>query len=280
MDIEVAKTFLEIVRCGSFIAAAERLHVTQTAITARIQKLENSLNSKLFVRNKTGAKLTADGEVFVLYANRLIQTWEAAVRDLPLPEGINKILHIGGEVSLYKPLILNWVRELNKNITSHAIKTKIGDSITLLHQLELGLLDAILVYQPTYWPGLQVELILEEKLILVSSTMKPAPYIYVDWGTRFRQLHDGALQEYASAALSFNLGPAALQYILNNGGSGYFRARVVQPYIDKGILERVSSAPEFSYPTYLVYSHTRPTDELNLAIKLLKQMIATDCDWS
>lgn len=36
MDIDLARTFLEVVRTGSFMAAAERLHVTQTAVTARI----------------------------------------------------------------------------------------------------------------------------------------------------------------------------------------------------------------------------------------------------
>ena len=36
MDIEQARTFLEIVRCGSLVAAAERLFLSQTAITARV----------------------------------------------------------------------------------------------------------------------------------------------------------------------------------------------------------------------------------------------------
>ena len=97
MDIELARTFIEIVRCGSFIAAAERLHVTQTAITARVQNLETQLNCKLFVRNRAGARLTADGEAFVSYANQLVQTWEAAQRDLPLPQGFRNVLHVGGE---------------------------------------------------------------------------------------------------------------------------------------------------------------------------------------
>jgi len=280
MDIELAKTFLEIVRCGSLNAAAERLHVTQTAITARVQKLELSLNSKLFVRNKKGAKLTADGGAFVVYANRLVRTWEAAVRNLPLPEDFHKILHLGGEVSLCDPLILNWVCEIQRNLPSHAIKTKIGEGATLLHQLELGFLDAILVHQPAYWPGLQVEQILEEKLILVRLISKPTPYVYVDWGAGFRQSHDGALPENARPAMSFNLGLVALQYILNNGGSGYFRTRVVQPYIESGILERVNSAPEFSYPTYLVYSRNGSTAELQLAIKLLKDVVTVDSFWS
>ena len=43
MDIELARTFLEITRCGSLAAAAEKLHVTQTAITARVKNLETHI---------------------------------------------------------------------------------------------------------------------------------------------------------------------------------------------------------------------------------------------
>ncbi|MFS9669246.1 hypothetical protein Q6291_31065, partial [Klebsiella pneumoniae] len=87
----------------------------------------------------------------------------------------------------------------------------------------LGVLDAALVFQPQYWPGLQVEQVLEEKLILVQLVSKPEPYVYIDWGQGFRQQHDTALPDKARAALSFNLGPLALQYILEKGGAGYFR---------------------------------------------------------
>src|SRR5690625_7782267 len=58
MDIELARTFLEIVRTGSFMAAAERLHVTQTAVTARLQNLQGQLGCRLFVRNRSGAPLS------------------------------------------------------------------------------------------------------------------------------------------------------------------------------------------------------------------------------
>src|SRR5690349_1861388 len=84
MDIELARTFLQIVRSGSFIAAATPLHVTQTAVTARMQNLEQQLGCALFVRNRAGARLTPDGERFVGYATQLVQTWDAARRDLPL----------------------------------------------------------------------------------------------------------------------------------------------------------------------------------------------------
>jgi DNA-binding transcriptional LysR family regulator len=280
MDIDLARTFLEIVRHGSLAAAAEKLHVTQTAITARVQKLESQLGSTLFVRNRAGARLTPNGEAFVVYANQLVQTWEAARRDLPFPEGYRDVLHIGGEVSLCNPLMLGWAGEIRKNIPSHALRMEIRDGENLLRQLELGILDAALVYQPEYWPRLQVEQILEEKLILVRLAGKPDPYVYIDWGSEFRRQHDAALPEKAKAALSFNLGPLGLQYLLENGGSGYFRTRVVQSYLESGALERVPKAPEFSYPTYLVYSRDRDSPTLQSAFDLLRKVIDSDEDWS
>ena len=61
MDITLARTFLAIVSAGSFARAAERLHVTQTAVSARVQALEAEIGRRLFVRNKAGAHLTPAG---------------------------------------------------------------------------------------------------------------------------------------------------------------------------------------------------------------------------
>ncbi|MFI8334556.1 LysR family transcriptional regulator [Pseudomonas taetrolens] len=280
MDLDLARTFLEIVRYGSLAGAAEKLHVTQTAVTARVQKLEALLGVTLFVRNRAGARLTSDGEAFVVYANQLLHTWEAARRDLPRPEGMHQMLHIGGEVSLCNPLILSWAKALRQHLTSHALRVQIRDGEQLLRQVEMGLLDAALVYQPTYWPGVQVEQLLEEKLIQIRRPAQPDPYVYVDWGEDFRLRHDAALPDKSRAAISFNLGPVALHYILENGGSGYFRTRVVKSYLDSGVLERVPKAPEFSYPTYLVYSRERDSAALQQAIELLREMVKEDGDWS
>ena len=280
MDLDLARTFLEIVRYGSLASAAQNLHVTQTAVTARVQKLESLLGVTLFIRNRAGARLTPEGEGFVVYANQLLQTWEAARRDLPRPEGLNQVLHIAGEVSLCNPLILSWTKALRQHLTSHAVRVQIRDGEQLLRQVEMGLLDAALVYRPAYWPGVQVEQLLEEKLIQIRRPALPEPYVYVDWGEDFRRQHDAALPDKARAALSFNLGPVALHYILENGGSGYFRTRVVQSYLNSGALERVPKAPEFSYPTYLVYSRERDCAALQQALELLRDIVKQDSDWS
>src|SRR5690606_35756667 len=102
------------------------------------------------------------------------------------------------------------------------------------------------IHQPEYWPGVQVEQLLEEKLIMVSSRQSAEPYIYIDWGEHFRKQHDDALPAFARAQLTVNLGPLALHYILENGGSGYFRTRVVEHHIQAGLLDHNTDYPEFS----------------------------------
>ncbi|MER2299729.1 MAG: LysR substrate-binding domain-containing protein, partial [Pseudomonas sp.] len=160
-------------------------------------------------------------------------------------------------------------------------RSEISDEDALLRKVDMGLLDAALVYQPIYGPGLQVEQLMEEKLIRVRRVQRPEPYIYIDWGEAFRRQHDAALPDCARSTLSFNLGPLALQFILDHGGSGYFRTRVVQAYLDKGVFERVPQAPEFTYPTYLVYPRKRDSEALQQAIAVLRGLIAADSsDWS
>lgn len=279
MDIELARTFLAIIRCGSFIAAAEQLCVTQTTVTARVKNLEAQLNCPLFVRNRAGASLTLHGEHFLPYAHQLLQTWEAARNALPFPEDLQVQVRLAAENSLWNPLLKDWFIQLSKQRTSYAVNASVHDVNTLRKKLESAELDAVLMHQPHYWPGLQVEQLLEEKLVQVQSVRQPDPYIYVDWGTLFCQQHDAVLPEHAHSGLRCNLGPLALHTILQEGGRGYFRTRVIEPHIAEGTLQRVAHAPEFSWPVYIVYAEAQPSAALQHALAVLKSLMQKDANW-
>lgn len=279
MDIELARTFLEIVRGGSFMAASEQLHITQTTVTARVHNLEGLLGCRLFIRTRNGAQLTENGEHFVPYANQLVQTWEASRRDLPLPEGRRELVSIGCEVSLWNPLLTRWLTRLAIDQPDLAVRVEVDEQEKLQEKLQLGLIFAALVHQPSYWPGVQVEQLLEEKLILVRAAHNPEPYIFVDWGDTFRQQHKAALPHLARAGMQMNLGPLALQYLLENGGSGYFRTRVVQRHLDSGELLRAPESPEFAYPIFLTYNHPYSHPVMQEVLQSLRQ-VAEDADWA
>ena len=280
MDNNLLLTFLEITRTGSFINAAKKLNITQTAVTTRIKNLEEYLGCSLFVRNRSGAKLTLHGEKFVSYASLIVQTWESARRELPFPEGTNAMLTIGGEVSLWNPLLLSWTSKLKTTHPTLFVKAIVADAKQLHSQMVAGTMDAALVHHPDYWPGMQVTEILEEKLVCIRSTRNPDPYIFIDWGDEFRLQHDTALSGRVKSSMAVNLGPLALFHILEHGGSGYFRTRVVQKYLDEGLLEIVPQTPEFSHPIYLVYPRKLHDQALGSYIELLHKVAQAPSNWS
>ncbi|MDR2112500.1 MAG: LysR family transcriptional regulator [Candidatus Accumulibacter sp.] len=71
--IDGLEAFIQIAELGSFNKAAEKLHVTQTALTRRIQRLETFLGLKLLDRTTRVVSLTAVGRAFLPEAARLVK---------------------------------------------------------------------------------------------------------------------------------------------------------------------------------------------------------------
>jgi DNA-binding transcriptional LysR family regulator len=277
MDIELAKTFLEIVSTGSFIRASERLNVGQTTVSARIRLLEQQLGRPLFVRNKSGATLTPAGERFLRYAPTFVQLWQRARHQVALPPGHRAALAIGSEVTLSQPLLLNWIRWMRSSVPDIALRVHVDVPQDLINQVAAGLVDAAIMYAPQHRPGLKIDLLMEEKLVLV--TTEPgaalpddAGYVHVDWGPEFA-LHHAMNFSEETPALFIDLGPLALSYILSTGGSGYFRMSAVDTHISSGRLHLVPQAPQFSYPIYVVYTGDAGDAILGQALSGLRTII-------
>lgn len=259
MDITLARTFLEIAAHGSFVAAAERLHVTQTAVSARVRTLEELVGNTLFLRNKAGATLSAAGEKFLPFASTLVQVWERARQEVAVPSGRRGVIVVGCEVSLWDPLLLEWLQWMQKDAPDLAVRAEVSSTRELLEHISNGTVDIAIVYAPQLRPGLRIELLIEEKLVLVTTDAKAAPldpsrYVYVDWGPEFAKQHGLAFPELTGVGVSANLGPLAREYLLVAGGTGYFRLDVVRRHLEEGRLHRVAGAPEFLYPAYAVYA--------------------------
>ncbi|MGO4834302.1 LysR family transcriptional regulator [Rhizobiaceae sp. 2RAB30] len=258
MDVDRIRTFLEIVHSGSFLKASEHLNVTQTTVSARIRTLEEELGRQLFVRNRNGAQLTPSGREFERYAQSFVQVWERARHQLAIPSGRTSMIALGGELSLWNPLLLDWLVWMRTAEPKIAIHAHVGVPDQLLEQLRTGVLDIAVLYAPKLLPGFKVELLLEEQLVLVrrrapGSIDTADDYIYVDWGPLFAAQHDAQSTTFGEPGLLVGLGPLGLSYIMRAGGMGYFRKGVVAQFIETKDLERVDGAPEFTYPAYAVY---------------------------
>lgn len=153
MDIELARTFLEIVSSGNFVRAVERLHVGQTTVSARVHALEQRLGRPLFIRNKDGASLTPAGDQFLRYAPTFVQLWERALHQVALPPGHRAVLTIGSEISLSQPLLLDWIRWIRSSLRDIALRVHVDVPQDLTNQVAAGTVDAAIIYAPQHRPG-------------------------------------------------------------------------------------------------------------------------------
>lgn len=269
MEIELARTFLEIAASGSFAAAAERLHVTQTAVSARVRSLEELLGRQLFVRNKAGAKLTPAGERFLRHATTLVQGWERAREHVALPPGREDGISVGGELSIWHPLMADWLIWMHRICPEVALRVDVDSPPRLLDRVQDGSLDMAIMYNPPQRAGLVCELLIEERLIMVTHArdgrFDPERYVHVDWGTGFSLNFSAAFPEHPNPPVAISLGPLALTYLLSVGGSGYFRAGTVAPLLEQGQLHPVRGAPEFSHSACVVYTAEHDGDALSRA---------------
>lgn len=264
MDIGMARTFLEVVKTGSFVNAAANLNLTQTAVSARIRVLEEQLDRPVFIRNKAGAKMTPAGEQFFRFATTLVQVWERARRSVALPPGRETVVSVGAELGLWSPLLRHWMLWMKRECPEMALRTQIDSAERLMEQVQNGSLDVAIVYAAPRRPGVIAELLFEERLVHVRTTptdriLGPEDHVDIDWGEEFAASYHSAFPEAANAVVSVSYGPLALDYILAVGGSGYFRMGVVRPYIAEGRLALIPNSPEFSYSAYA--AHSEKTDE-------------------
>jgi LysR family transcriptional regulator, flagellar master operon regulator len=280
MDIELARTFVEIVSTGSFIKAAERLHVAQTTVSARVRLLEQQLGRPLFVRNKAGATLTPAGEQFLRFAPTFVQLWQRARQQVAVPEGYRAVLTVGSEVSLWQPLLVDWVRSMRRSHPDIALRVHVDVPQDLITHVAAGLVDIAIMYAPQHRPGLEIDLLMEEELVLVTTNLKAyragdAQYVHVEWGSDF-SLHYAVSFPDTIPTLVANLGPLALNYVLLEGGSGYFRMNAVRSYLESGTLHLVPDAPHFSFPVYAAHSVNVDVDTLGAALRVLRAVSSVE----
>jgi len=259
MNIDLARTFLEIVETGNFNKAAERLSVTQSTVSMRIKALEDELGRSLFVRSKAGTELTAAGVQFRRYATMLVRVWEQARQEIALPPGFKTVLNVGGQFSLWDRLLVQWIPWMRTALPEVALRAEVGLSDGLMRQLAEGLLDIGVMYSPQSRPGLHIEKLLEERLVMASTQRRSVDewdedYVLVDWGPEFRVGHGQAFPDLKTPAVSVGLGSLGLQHILSYGGTGYFPMRVIRSLLASGRLFAVAGAPEFRRPAWLVYA--------------------------
>ncbi|MBH1494156.1 LysR family transcriptional regulator [Stenotrophomonas maltophilia] len=152
LDLEVLRSFVTGVELGSFALAAQQLHLSTSAISAQLKRLQAQIGTPLLEKTGRGLTPTAHGEALLSYARRLLELNDEAiqaVRGAPLQGAIRVGLAEDFGASLL-PGILSRFAQAHPQLR---IDARVCRTATLMEALARDTLDLALVWGDDHdWP--------------------------------------------------------------------------------------------------------------------------------
>ena len=262
MNITALRTFLAIVETGSLVRASERLNVTQSTVTSRLQGLEADLGKTLLYRQKSGVSLTSYGFRFRRYAEAMTDLWQQALQETAYQEGIEAVCDMASHPDLWPTLGRRVLAEVQRDHPATVFSIWPGNPAQLEQWLGTGLIEAALSYRIATGENQTSHPLSDEQLLLYSTdatvTGAPGPgYIHVDAGGDFRRRYNRRLCRCGLRQSEFRLrglGPRV------SPGTGRLRLpahRAGRPPLRRGQTPRGAGRPHL-HPRPLPSSPTTP----------------------
>ena len=175
MEMSQLRTFRAVAETLNFTRAAERLHLTQSAVSHQIKALEEELGEPLFIRAKRGVKLSQAGKIALEYVERILDETEALRERIAGKENspagrVRVAAATQAFVHLFAPLFESFM-------DSHpgvdlAFRTTVSTEQTVADILN-GAADVGFASLAVYSPNLQVTKLFEDELLLIIGSEHP-----------------------------------------------------------------------------------------------------------
>jgi len=171
MEIRQLRAFVSIAELGTFTAGAQRVHVTQAAISMQIRQLENELGARLFVRAPRRVMLTEAGEQLLLRARQILRDHDAAIEEIADLAGAERgRLRVGSASAMVTTDVLpKLLKEVRRQHARAEITVASGTSESLVQQILGGELDLAFVSLPVEARGINTERLSQDQLVAIAS---------------------------------------------------------------------------------------------------------------
>jgi len=167
MELSDLKIFQEVVLSGGITAAAQKLHRVPSNITARIQKLEQELDTQLFVREKNRLRISPAGEQLLPYAKKMINLSLQAINELQQTSPKGR-LTIGAMEAVAATRLTEPLMRFHKEYPDVSLQIETGPTGLLIEKVLAGEMDLALVADPRKDTRLEIINVFKEELVLVS----------------------------------------------------------------------------------------------------------------
>ena len=268
MQIELLDTFLDLIETRSFHRTAERLHITQSTVSARVQSLEAAVGGRLFTRSRAGTNLSTEGLKFESHARALRHAWTEARRAVE-PSSTAVTLRIGIQNDLAAGQIGEWVSNFRKSLPDCAFYIEPDYSVQMCRDLDRGALDFAVVYSPQSLPDLHIVSIGDIRYRLISSDgatradIKQAGYIRGSYSAAFDTAHRIAMPDHTAAMLASGQNAAVAGLLLAMGGSAFVLEDTAKTLVEGGRFHLVEDVEPIGQPTYAVMHQRHRTSRMH-----------------
>jgi DNA-binding transcriptional LysR family regulator len=169
MHIDSLNYFFEVAKAQNISIVAKNSHISQSALSQQIQKLENSLNVKLFDRNNKGVSLTPEGNILFKYSETILNTYGKMQEELIDSISKRKLIYIEAIESLTLTILPIAISKLSKNYLSQKININIINNLSNDNLLN-NITDILITYlKPGKDENLITQLIGYDDIVLVTS---------------------------------------------------------------------------------------------------------------
>lgn len=170
IKIEQLKTFIDVVEFGTFTAAADRLGLSQPAVSLQIQKLEQELGARLIERVGKKASPTMAGLRLLEHARQITQTVEVAIDDMSefVGDSMGRV-RIGTGATACINILPSILKDLRYRFPTLEISVTTGNTSDMLKLLDQNLIDVGFVTLPAGGRMFDVTPVLQDPIVLVSA---------------------------------------------------------------------------------------------------------------
>lgn len=168
------RTFLVVVRAGSLTKAARELNATQPTVSLQLRALQRFLGSRLLDRAGSGFRLTTAGEKLLRYAEDALGGLRTLQHDIAALNGsISGPLGVGVTFMVNRYVLTSTLFRFREQFPDVNVQLHVEFPESLFHALTANILDVICYLNVRTPPGLTVEPVGVDELVIVVSPEHP-----------------------------------------------------------------------------------------------------------
>lgn len=155
MNLRFVESFYWVALLKSISRAAEKLHLTQSAMSSRISTLEDELGVLLLDRGEKQFKLTAAGTRFLAYADKMLVLQREVKSDMGSPQHMAVSMRIGAIESVLHSWLIPWLEKLRTDHLGLELELTVETTPILMDLVQRGTLDLVFAALPAASTGVR-----------------------------------------------------------------------------------------------------------------------------